>query len=94
MNLKSGIHAYDIIIKNHSIHFQCDFKPDSSDLILFLHGLACSGDSFKNLFDFDNFPQATLLVPDLVGFGQSAKPQKFSYSMEDQANLCEKLLDF
>jgi pimeloyl-ACP methyl ester carboxylesterase len=93
MNLKPGIHGYDIIIKNHSIHFLYDYKPDSTELILFMHGLACSGDSFRNLFDSNNFPQASLLVPDLIGFGQSSKPDDFSYSMEDQALVCENLLN-
>ena len=91
--LQKGFHEYDVDIENNTIHFQCDFKPDSPDLILFLHGLACSGDSFRNLFDHSYFPNASLLVPDLIGFGQSSKPDDFSYTMEDQAVLCERLLD-
>lgn len=93
LELQSGLHEYDVDIENNTIHFQCDFKPDSSDLILFLHGLACSGDSFRNFFDHSYFPETSLLVPDLIGFCQSSKSDDFSYTMEDHAILCENLLN-
>ena len=93
MNLHPGLHEYDLDIENHTIHFQCDYKSDSKEFILFIHGLAWAGDSYRNLFDSDYFPNATLLVPDLVGFGKSSKSDEFSYKMEDQALLLEKLLN-
>jgi pimeloyl-ACP methyl ester carboxylesterase len=33
-----------------------------------------------------------LIAPDLLGFGYSAKPKRYDYSLPDQANLCESLL--
>ena len=33
-----------------------------------------------------------LLAPDLIGFGFSAKPPDYDYSIHDQASLCEALL--
>lgn len=33
-----------------------------------------------------------LVAPDMVGFGFSAKPSDYSYSIQDQADLCEGLL--
>lgn len=34
-----------------------------------------------------------LVAPDLIGFGHSAKPAEFPYSIRAQADLCEDLLD-
>jgi pimeloyl-ACP methyl ester carboxylesterase len=34
-----------------------------------------------------------LLAVDLVGYGESSKPEDFSYSMEDQADILRALLD-
>lgn len=34
----------------------------------------------------------TLIAPDLLGFGSSAKPLDYQYSILDQADLCEELL--
>ena len=92
IQLQPGLHSYKIDIENHKIFFKYKYVPDKYNLIIFLHGLACSGDSFRHLFDFDYFPDTSLLVPDLAGFGRSSKSDDFSYSMEQQANLCGKLL--
>jgi len=80
-------------LDNHALHFKCDYKPASNDLIIFLHGLACTGDSYGYLFDSDYFPNASLLIPDLIGFGKSSKSREFSYKMQDQAILIEKLVE-
>jgi len=90
--LQPGIHEYTLTITDKQLSVQCDFHPDSADLILFLHGLACSRESFHHVFERPYFPDVTLLAPDLLGFGLSAKPEEFSYTMEDQAMLCEHLL--
>ncbi len=39
------------------------------------------------MFDFPQFADFQLLTVDLVGYGDSSKPQDFTYSMEDQAKL-------
>jgi pimeloyl-ACP methyl ester carboxylesterase len=92
INLKPGLNDYFVEIDNHKIHFRCDFSPDSNEVILFIHGLACSHESFRNLFDKPYFPGKSLLISDLAGFGKSSKPESFSYYMEDQASILEKLL--
>lgn len=58
-----------------------------SDLILFIHGLGCSKESFDDAFGLSQFLDFQLLAVDLVGYGDSSKPQNFTYSMEDQARL-------
>lgn len=92
LKLSEGLKDYSIIIENHKISFKYKYNTDSKEIILFIHGLACSGDSFRNLLDFDYFPNKSLLIIDLLGFGKSAKPEDFTYTMESQAKLIEELL--
>jgi len=92
MNLTAGLNEYSITIHQIKINFKCRYIPDSKEVVLFIHGLACTSDSFRNLFDYDYFPDKSLLLIDLVGFGKSSKPENFSYAMEDQAKIIEKLL--
>lgn len=92
MKLKPGLKAYSVSIDNHQIHFSCKYQPTSSELVIFFHGLGCSGDSFRNIHDHDYFPDKSLLIIDHIGFGNSSKPEDFSYIMEDQAQIIEKLL--
>ncbi|RJP63072.1 MAG: alpha/beta fold hydrolase [Ignavibacteriales bacterium] len=91
MILQKGIQDYFLNIQQHRIYFNCRYLPESKEVILFIHGLGCSSDSFRNLFDNDYFPDKSLLVIDLPGFGKSSKPENFSYSMEDQAVIIEQL---
>ncbi len=94
MILQKGIQDYFINIQQHRIYSKCKYLYESSEVILFIHGLGCSSDSFRKLFDHDYFPDKTLLVIDFPGFGKSTKPENFSYSMEDQAKIIEQLFTF
>ncbi len=93
VRLRAGLNEYDIVFDKKRLNVLCDFKPESENLILFLHGLACSRDTFRYIFEHRHFSEYSLLLPDLVGFGRSSKPDRFSYAMEDQASLCEQLVD-
>jgi pimeloyl-ACP methyl ester carboxylesterase len=92
MNLDKGTKDYSISIGPHEIHFVCRYHPGSEEVILFIHGLGCSLDSFSYLFEEGYFPSKSYLLIDLAGFGKSSKLEEFSYCMEDQAKLIEQLL--
>ncbi|MFH1195553.1 MAG: alpha/beta hydrolase [bacterium] len=92
INFKDGIFEYYIDIDDKQIYLKCKYVPDSDEILIFIHGLACSSESFRNVFDFDYFPSSSLLLIDLVGFGKSSKPDDFGYLMEDQARLIEELI--
>ena len=68
-------------------------KESGCDLILFIHGLGCSKESFDDAFGVPQFADFQLLAVDLVGYGDSSKPQDFSYSMEDQSAILSSILD-
>ena len=92
MKLTKGLKEYTTKVDDLKIFFKCKYNPETEDAILFIHGLACSGESYINLFDEDYFPDKSLVVIDLLGFGKSGKPTEFSYTIEDQAKIIEKFL--
>ena len=92
MKIAAGIQEIDRKVEGRRINFLLDYKPGSDSIILFIHGLACTRDTFSNVLAERHFSSSSLLLVDLVGYGKSAKPDDFSYSMEDQALLVEKLL--
>lgn len=92
MNLVEGLAEYSTTINQYQIAFLCKYIRSSREVVLFIHGLACSANSFRNVYDRDYFSDKSLLIPDLIGFGKSSKPENYSYSMDDQAKTIEELL--
>ncbi len=92
MDIKPGVDKYSRSVNGIDIYFKCQFIPGSNEAVLCLHGLGCSSGSFSNIFEGGYLPDKTIIVPDFAGFGNSAKPAKFSYSMEEQAAIIEELM--
>lgn len=68
-------------------------KEGGNQIILFVHGLGCSKETFRNAFEGSFFStEYTLVAPDLLGHGDSSKPKEFSYALEEQANVLLELL--
>jgi pimeloyl-ACP methyl ester carboxylesterase len=93
MTIEPGIHEYEETIGDKRVRYLLDYKSKAIDLIVFVHGLACTKDTFRHAFNQRYFPRSSLLAIDLVGFGDSCKPTDYSYSMEDQALLYQRLLE-
>lgn len=91
-NFPEEIKEHEIIIDNIPISICLKRFYISQDLIVFFHGLGCSKEIFENALTHPVFKRDSLLLFDFAGFGKSGKPADFSYSMEDQAKICEKLL--
>jgi pimeloyl-ACP methyl ester carboxylesterase len=75
------------------VFLSCLLKKGTSDAIVFVHGLGSSKEAFSDVFRREAFQSFTLLAVDLVGFGDSDKPDAFSYAMKDQARILKKTLD-
>ena len=76
---------------------QCDisasFRDVGGDLILLIHGLGCSKESFDSIWDRPEFESYTILAVDLPGHGQSDKQMNFPYRMQDHALVCAQIID-
>jgi len=57
-----------------------------------IHSLTRSRDSFRQLESHSEFSNCSILIPDLLGFGLSDKPEDFLYTIQDHAEICAELL--
>ena len=61
--------------------------------MLFVHGLGCSKQSWREAWSSPARSGRSLLAFDLPGFGASPRPEGFSYDLEDQAGLLGSIVD-
>lgn len=85
--------VYDISLSTGKAHVTAEVREGGSDLLLLIHGLGCSGESYRSVWEYPCFQQCTVLVPDLPGFGRSGFNDSFSCSLEDYAAVCRELID-
>jgi pimeloyl-ACP methyl ester carboxylesterase len=76
--------------RGHRIFLRSD-GPADAPVLLLIHGFPTASWDWEALW-----PQLTrrwrVIAPDLIGFGFSAKPRAYRYSLTDQADLCEAVL--
>ena len=72
-----------IIVSDLEISSIINIEPNSDELIFCIHGLGSDKNTFKNILDYPEFKKYNLLIPDLIGFGESVNPEKFSYDLEE-----------
>ncbi len=60
-------------------------------VLLLIHGFPTASWDWSAMWA-DLATRFTLIAPDLLGMGFSAKPQNYVYNISDQADLCEELL--
>ncbi len=82
----------NITVKKQRFNVAVEYQKGSEDLIILLHGLGCTKESFSHVFSHPLFKQYSLLAYDMIGHGDSDKPDGFSYDMKDQADVCEVLI--
>ncbi|MDE0853538.1 MAG: alpha/beta hydrolase [Nevskia sp.] len=78
--------------RGHSIFWQCGGRGEGGDTLLCIHGFPTASWDWHALWaalcqQFDR-----VIAPDMIGFGWSAKPYSYRYSIFDQADLHENLL--
>ena len=83
---------FDLIIEGNPLEVVADVRDTGKNLLFFIHGLGCSKNSFHHFWNRVDFKEYSAFIPDLVGFGESSKPESFSYAMETQARACAKIL--
>lgn len=83
----------EINYNDEKIVLSTKYKRGNSELVVFIHGLGCSKDSFSDVWNFKEFEKYSILTFDLVGFGDSSKSNVFSYEINEQAKICKLLLD-
>lgn len=69
------------------------YSNRGDELVLLIHGLGCTKDSFEQVVKYQELKKFSLLAYDLIGFGDSSKPQDFTYQLEEQAEIIHLLLE-
>jgi pimeloyl-ACP methyl ester carboxylesterase len=76
--------------RGHRIFVRAE-GPAGAPALLLIHGFPTASWDWEALW-----PQLAgrwrVMAPDLIGFGLSAKPGRYRYSLVDQADLCEAVL--
>ena len=63
-------------------------RQRGGEMLFLIHGLGCSKASFRDIWFREEFNEYSIIAMDLIGFGDSSKPEEFSYKMEDHAAVC------
>ncbi len=71
----------------------CFFHKGGENAIVFIHGFGSSKEVFVEAFDNEELQSFTMLSADLIGFGDSDKPTRFSYCMREQASILKKVIE-
>jgi pimeloyl-ACP methyl ester carboxylesterase len=79
-------------IDSKSIRCLVDCEPLQGVPVVFVHGLGGAASDFEEAFEAAPLDGRCRIAPDLPGFGESDKPEDFSYDLAAQAELLEKLL--
>jgi pimeloyl-ACP methyl ester carboxylesterase len=58
-----------------------------------IHGLGGSKDYWQPIHEYPELTAYSILIPDLVGYGDSPAPKGFCYTMREQAEAVKKLID-
>jgi pimeloyl-ACP methyl ester carboxylesterase len=77
---------------NHRIFYQSGGTGGAGAHFLLVHGLPTASWDFHRVWPEINARCATVLAPDMLGFGWSDKPAGHAYSIFEQADLHEQLL--
>ncbi len=71
----------------------CLLRRSGQRALLFIHGLGASKENFAGAFGRKELEGITMLAPDLPGFGDSDRPEGFSYGMREQADIALEAAD-
>jgi pimeloyl-ACP methyl ester carboxylesterase len=76
--------------RGHRVFFRRAANADRPTLLL-IHGFPTASWDWSLMWSALS-THFNLIAPDMIGYGFSAKPQDYPYSIFDQADLCESLL--
>jgi pimeloyl-ACP methyl ester carboxylesterase len=84
---------YQTVGKELEVAYQKRFIDAPHSFIVFLHGYGSSKDFFRFAFNDPSLKDYSLIALDLIGFGNSSKPENFSYEMSNQASVMLQVIN-
>lgn len=80
----SGVKSRSVQVNGNRVHYLVE-GPASGSVVVLVHGLGGSAEDWRNLAPYLAKAGFRVYIPDLLGYGRSAKPAGFSYSVRDEA---------
>ena len=87
-----GAHTHDVMVAGHRIHYYV-MGPEGGQPVVLVHGLGGHSEDWRNLSQYLIHAGFRVYMPDLPGYGRSAQPADFSYSIPDEANAVVGFMD-
>ena len=87
-----GARSSFIDVESYRVHYYT-LGPTDGPVAVLIHGLGGRSEDWENLAPFLVKAGYRVYLPDLPGFGQSEKPEDFSYSIADEAKVVTRFFD-
>lgn len=88
----SGIASRNVEVEGYRVHYLAE-GPANGPAIVLVHGLGARAEDWAGLAPFLARAGFRVYMPDLVGYGRSQRPGKFSYSVRDEAAVVAGFMD-
>jgi pimeloyl-ACP methyl ester carboxylesterase len=82
----SGAESRSTTVSGYRVHYYA-LGPNTGPVVVLVHGLGGRAEDWENLAPYLVKAGYRVYLPDLVGYGHSEKPQNFSYSVPDEAEV-------
>jgi len=83
---------FSVTLGEHNLEVSSVTKTGSSEWIIALHGIQSSKELFSDFSKQSFLKNYSFLAMDLIGFGESSKPESFSYDIADQAKTIKQIV--
>ena len=90
--LLSGVENRSVLVAGHRVHYLAEGPKDGAVVVL-VHGLGGHAEDWRKLAQPLSKAGYRVYMPDLLGYGRSDKPEDFSYSVHDEADLVVGFMD-
>lgn len=82
-----------VTLQGTSYELASQFRKSGNELIIFVHGLGCSKEAYDEAWTQEVLNGYSLLSFDLLGFGNSPKPESAEYSLQLHANTLQQIIE-
>lgn len=87
-----GARNHETFVEGYRIHYYA-LGPERGSPVVLVHGLGGRSEDWEKLAPHLAEAGYRVYLPDLPGFGQSEKPENFSYSVTDQSKIVVGFFD-
>lgn len=88
----SGVKSHSVHVEGYRVHYLVE-GPKNGAAVVLVHGLGGSAEDWRNLAPYLAKAGFRVYIPDLLGYGRSARPTDFSYSVRDEAAVVVSFMD-